>query len=149
MKRIILNTSKKIADAYIISDKYIRLCNGIKRSNDSSFLNFLESADYLQILLDKTDDIFNNSSIEHYETIRRHGSWFWSSDLNFYSNNHYFVWPSDFIEFYNLNGKTTFNEDDNGDRKVIDLFYKMSGNPLAQSIETMQINTIELDSLLR
>lgn len=142
MERIILNTSNEIADAYIISDNYIRICDNNKKENDLNFIKFLESAEYLQILLDKTKDIFNNSSIGHNETIMRHGNWFWSSDLNFYTSNHYFTWPTDFIDYYKLYGEKKFKEDDDKDRKVIDWFYKMTGNPLAQSIKTIRVNKI-------
>lgn len=125
MERIILNTAKSPAELYIISNEYLLACNKRKKKNPADFIEYLERSEYFQIFLNTNKDIFNQLKVDDYRTLKTNGRWFWSADLNFYSKNHSFEWPEDFITFWK-NNKDVIVSADNIDedlgRKVIDLF---------------------------
>ncbi len=98
MKRLIFNFSKNKVDIYNVSDSYLIKCDKLKNNSPSSLLAYLKSAEFYHIFLSKNIDIFNKYEIDDYRTTKTDGIWFWSADLNYYTENHCFVWPLDFVD---------------------------------------------------
>lgn len=111
MKRVIINISTPIIKIYKISDEYLIECNKLnEHQSTSKFLNYLESSIYLWIFLDRGVDIFNSTVIDDYRTLRTDGKWIWSADLNFYSGNHHFKWPEEFLIHWGQKTKVSLSE---------------------------------------
>jgi hypothetical protein len=98
MKRFILNVSQQRVQVQVVPDEALIHCNQFQSPKNERLIHYIEQAGYDSICLDQTLDIFNKKRISHYKTFRTDGSWIWSSDLNYYTIHHGFLWPAQFMQ---------------------------------------------------
>lgn len=98
IERAIFNVSKPVVFVYRVSDQYIVGCNEQQWVRNEPLIDYIEASAYFSIRLDNSRDIFNQNKISNPNTLMTDGKWIWSADLNYYTVNHHFLWPNDFIE---------------------------------------------------
>lgn len=127
MNRFIAKVESDNICIWEVSDEYIIYCkNQINAQETSATLNEkLEQADYPAIHLDRTYSIFDFVAITHFHTIRQLGCWFWSGDLNHYSEQHNFIWPNDFIS--DIQSPVILEYDKSKEAEIINTFYHLQG----------------------
>lgn len=111
MKRFIFNVSQRRVEVQVVTDESIIHCNQFQLSKNERLIHYIEQAGYDSICLDQTLDIFNKKRISHYKTFRTDGSWIWSSDLNYYTIHHGFIWPAKFMEHIDSKKEPLFSEE--------------------------------------
>ena len=91
MLRYIVNTKGK--EKYVVDNEKLKDKCNIKRGqmdDNNMLINYLEEADYLNIVLDQSICVFSGGYIDHYQIIRTDGFWVWSSDLLHYTKKYNF-----------------------------------------------------------
>ncbi|WP_299711557.1 hypothetical protein [uncultured Tenacibaculum sp.] len=112
MIRFIVHVESKREYIYD-NNKLKQSCYPNKDIENKWLAEYLDKAEYLNIVLDKSPCIFTGDYISHYQTIRTDGFWVWSSDFLHYTKNFNFIWPEDFMIHVkeNLNNSNAISYD--------------------------------------
>ncbi len=85
-------------------------------------LDFFKESDYISIVIDSTNCLFDETKITHTKTLKTNGDWVWSADIEHYVEFHDFVLPKDFIESVTVNKKAELSIKQ--EQKIIQTIFK-------------------------